>query len=407
MESTMSITESLMSMITPSVVSSASQYFGESASSTERGLTAAMASTLAGTSRLAASDGGMGLSSLMKEHAVSDGVLGNLGGAFTRSGNGSSLLSSGQQVAGQLFGSRTGEIASSLESFAGVKGATASGMLALAGPMVLGFLSRHQRSQSLSSAALASQLTSERSSLTRYLPPGIATLMGTAAPLGAGEPIGATTASTSTRAAPHMLGVTSGVATTHYGGPHNRWILPLAVLAGLIALGAWFTMRTTPRVARVAVPTVTHFASVRLPNGSSIAVPPSSLNYNLATFLDKGSPSDLPRTFVFDHLNFMPGSTELTADSTPTVTQLASILRAYPNATIALVGYTDSTGDPESNRKLSLDRANTVRDQLVSAGVDPAHISTEGYGQDRPVASNDTEQGRARNRRTELRLASK
>jgi OmpA-OmpF porin, OOP family len=391
----MSIAESLMSVITPSVVANASKYFGESSGATERGLSAATATALAGATRLAASDGGASLSALMRDHAVSDSMLGNIAGLFARTGNGSTLMNSGQAVLGDLLGSRTAETASALESFAGIKSSTATGMLSMAGPIVLGFLSRHQRSQALTNTGLASQLTTERDALVGHLPPGVANLVGIAAPLGT------TTATGSARAAPHMMGFASGVATTaRYGAQGNRWLIPLAILAGLIALAAWFSTRN----ARAPLPTVSDFASVRLPNGGSLALEPNSLNYNLATFLSKGSSAELPRTFIFDRLNFLSGTTQLTDDSAPTVTALASILKAYPNAAITLVGHTDNTGDAETNRKLSLDRANAVRDQLVSAGVDSARISTDGYGQDRPVASNDTEEGRAKNRRTELTI---
>ena len=67
-----------------------------------------------------------------------------------------------------------------------------------------------------------------------------------------------------------------------------------------------------------------------------------------------------------------------------------------------LSGYTDSIGRPEANKKLSIDRANAVRDQLVSAGVAASRIETQGLGEENPIASNDTDEGRAKNRRLEL-----
>jgi len=101
-------------------------------------------------------------------------------------------------------------------------------------------------------------------------------------------------------------------------------------------------------------------------------------------------------------LNFVSGSTGLTPESISTVTALAAILKAYPNAAVELAGYTDNTGDPQANNKLSLDRANSVRDQLLAAGIDTTRLTAVGYGRDRPVTSNDTDEGRARNRRLEL-----
>ena len=67
-------------------------------------------------------------------------------------------------------------------------------------------------------------------------------------------------------------------------------------------------------------------------------------------------------------------------------------------------GHTDNTGSDETNRTLSLARANSVRDYLVTQGVEAERISVVGLGPDQPVASNDTSQGRARNRRVEIIL---
>jgi OOP family OmpA-OmpF porin len=68
-------------------------------------------------------------------------------------------------------------------------------------------------------------------------------------------------------------------------------------------------------------------------------------------------------------------------------------------------GHTDAVGSDEYNQALSLRRANAVRDYLVAGGIDAARIQVEGYGESRPVASNDTDDGRAQNRRTELRVS--
>ena len=115
----------------------------------------------------------------------------------------------------------------------------------------------------------------------------------------------------------------------------------------------------------------------------------------------------VPHTFIFDHLNFQTASTQLTADSEATVTGLSQILKAYPNVHVQLSGHTDNTGAADANQRLSLARADTVRDMLVSSGIAPDRIATNGYGQDRPIAPNNTDEGRARNRRTELTVTQK
>ncbi len=146
---------------------------------------------------------------------------------------------------------------------------------------------------------------------------------------------------------------------------------------------------------------------IPLPSGVDLNLTPGSINYNLAHFLGDTSAQDVPKTFVFDHLNFETASTQLTPDSTQTVTDMSSILKAYPNAQVQLVGHTDNTGTPDGNQKLSVDRANAVKQLLVGQGIATDRISTAGFGQDRPLASNDTEDGRAQNRRTELTVTRK
>jgi len=74
---------------------------------------------------------------------------------------------------------------------------------------------------------------------------------------------------------------------------------------------------------------------------------------------------------------------------------------------VQLVGHTDNTGSAEANQKLSLDRADAVKQMLVNGEVAGDRISTAGYGQDRPIGSNDTEEGRAKNRRIELVVTQK
>jgi outer membrane protein OmpA-like peptidoglycan-associated protein len=84
------------------------------------------------------------------------------------------------------------------------------------------------------------------------------------------------------------------------------------------------------------------------------------------------------------------------------VESLVAILKAYPVVAVRLEGHTDNTGDPAANKKLSLDRAIVVKEIMIKSGIAEGRIATDGYGQEKPIASNDTEAGRAQNRRTEL-----
>jgi OOP family OmpA-OmpF porin len=77
-------------------------------------------------------------------------------------------------------------------------------------------------------------------------------------------------------------------------------------------------------------------------------------------------------------------------------------LNANPTIRVLIEGHTDSIGSHAYNQKLSERRADAVRDYMVSHGIDPSRITTKGWGETKPVASNRTEEGRAQNRRVEL-----
>jgi len=138
-----------------------------------------------------------------------------------------------------------------------------------------------------------------------------------------------------------------------------------------------------------------------------LSVEEGFFTYNLANFMLKSSDTELPKTFVFDHLNFDSATTNLTPESKPTVTDVISIMKCYPNMNVKLEGHTDSTGDAAANKKLSMDRAEAVKALLVAGGIDAGRIDTAGWGQEKPIASNDNEEGRAKNRRTELTVVKK
>jgi len=91
----------------------------------------------------------------------------------------------------------------------------------------------------------------------------------------------------------------------------------------------------------------------------------------------------------------------------PEIQRVADVLRQYPETNIQIAGHTDSQGSEVYNQQLSERRAQAVRDALVGMGVDPGRITVIGYGESRPIASNDTASGRQHNRRVEVRIIPK
>ncbi|MCB0769909.1 MAG: protein translocase subunit SecD [Flavobacteriales bacterium] len=143
-----------------------------------------------------------------------------------------------------------------------------------------------------------------------------------------------------------------------------------------------------------------------LTSGVEVKGAGNGVESGLIGFLEDGKPADKTTWFNFDRVNFESGSAELDPASDGQLNNLVEILKAYPDITLKIGGYTDNTGDEATNTKLSQERADAVKAALVTRGVAAERLDAEGYGPQHPVASNDTEEGRAQNRRMALRVAS-
>jgi outer membrane protein OmpA-like peptidoglycan-associated protein len=200
-----------------------------------------------------------------------------------------------------------------------------------------------------------------------------------------------------------------------------RWAFPL-LLVGILLGGLWYAMRGPAREAErravapappladeaagVGAGSAERLAALELPGGSAVRVEENGPLYRLAVFLREPA-GTTPSAFTLQRVGFEASSARLAPDANRTLDDLAAILKAYPSARVRLEAYTDNAGDAAANETLARERAEAVKTALASRGVDAARIETAGYGPERPMASNDTEAGRARNRRLDLVVVSR
>ena len=106
--------------------------------------------------------------------------------------------------------------------------------------------------------------------------------------------------------------------------------------------------------------------------------------------------------FIALYINFDTGKWDLKADGQATVAEIVKMLKSAPALKIAIEGHTDNVGQAAPNKTLSEKRAQSVMAAIVAGGIDAKRLSAAGFGQEKPIADNRGEEGRAKNRRVEL-----
>jgi OOP family OmpA-OmpF porin len=391
-----SIVESVMSFLGPQVAGPLASRLGESTDSVQRGLQSSSAAMLSGLAAKADEPGFLSqIFGLITNPANSAGALSSftssLGSATT--GTASSLTDLGSRFLSSIFGSRESAVADAIGQTSGLPSSKAMSLLTMAAPLVLGALGSHVRENGLSASGLANSLKTEASGLQRFLPAGLLSSL-TAAPA-------------------YVANQTAKAA-----GAANRWLWPVILLAILLLGVLWFfnrakapvteTVQNAANTAGSAMSALGDFFKTKLPNGVELNIPQFGIENKLLTFIqDTSKPVDDNTWFNFDRLLFDTGKATLQPSSQEQLDNIANILKAYPNVHVKIGGYTDNTGDPSANMTLSAERAKNVMDALVSAGIDPSRLTSEGYGDQFPVGDNSTEEGRAKNRRIALRVTEK
>jgi outer membrane protein OmpA-like peptidoglycan-associated protein len=407
--------------LSPDVIKKIGAHVGEAPDATQRGLNTAVPAVMGGFVRQATSDstGGTITRTLA---AVQRGEPGET------MEDPSSMIGKGQGLLGSLFGDRLPSAVGHVAQSSGLSHQSAGKLLALAAPIVGAVVAREAGARKLSPGGVAGMLTEHKGAVAGALGAG-----GLASIFGGAEP-------TEMRAAVqpshvgHRLEAMRYRAGTPEGRPAGRRIgMPFLLLGLLVFLAVLMlfgrhkapigtnapnlTQKGAPYAEAPRAPTAEVPAPPAAPAIPSVEGPgqpappaigggPSTATSALdAFFADPNEPT--PKSIPLEGVTFDHDSTQLSGASASSIAGVAAELKAHPTAQVRIDGYTDDTGDPGHNMTLSADRANAVRDALIRQGVDASRITIAGKGSDNPVGPNDTEEGRAANRRIELVVTSR
>ncbi|HPF25547.1 MAG TPA: OmpA family protein [Steroidobacteraceae bacterium] len=333
-------------------------------------------------------------------------LLNNLAGALGGGAQTDAVLNTGKSLMGTMLGSRGDAVADLLSSFGGVRRSSASSLLGMAIPIILGVLGKQSRSNGLNAAGLLGMLSAVKSQLPSIAPPGLGAALGMA---DLGGP--------ATAAAPVPPPVTTAAPTpvpeTAAADPERRPSLLPWLIVPVAAILLFFGLRSCQKAETVAVDTPSYADPVATPE-PVVTAPTVELQgavdsaaAQLLAYLQNADDTSVPRTFVLDNLNFDSGTARLDTASARTLDDVGNVLGAFPAAQVELQGHTDSSGDADQNRTLSQERAAAVRSALIERGIAAERLTARGFGADNPRSSNDTPEGRAENRRTEIVVTAK
>jgi OmpA-OmpF porin, OOP family len=392
------LVDQIRSYLTPDIMQRVSAYVGEPEGVTQKAMTGIVPTLVAALANQASSPGGpQQLAQILDTGKYDGSALSNLGSMLAGGVTTQNAVGAGKSILESLFGTRLGGVTDLIAQYAGARTGSASTLLALAVPLVLHVLGKQRAVTGSSPSALAALLGEQKSFLGGLLPAGLTSLLGWS---GFGPDV--TSGARTVRDYPREPAWEPAPPPSRRAATPWSWLVPLVILGALaLAALAWWSSWQTPPTPPAARAPAGRATDVQLPGGGRVSLPEGSFNYSLYQWLASGD-TTVPKRFVFDNLNFETGTTKLTPDSVPTIDSLTAILKAYSTAGFRLEGHTDNTGDPAANKKLSQDRADAIKALLVQGGIADSRINTAGFGAEKPVASNDTEDGRLKNRRTEL-----
>jgi OmpA-OmpF porin, OOP family len=338
--------------------------------------------------------------------SIFDTVGNLLGGGSATQG----FLDSGESIVNGLFGNKTSGIVDWIAAFTGIKTGSASGLMNMVAPLVMGAIGKQVVGENLGLSGLTSLLDSQSGIIQKALPAGLSSVLGLSNLAKGGPSVFSTK-----KAIPPPEGAFQAMSEKSFMDKILPWgIMLVAGFIGLMFLRTCKSVTPEPPTVTTVPETKPLETPMNLADTVTIIkLPEGDIQVEKGSFLDKlnteatDNSLDSTKALTFDNVNFATGSAILMEGSKAQLTDLVKIMKAYPKVAIKIEGHTDNVGNPVSNKKLSLSRAESVKTFLQTNGVDAARLAVSGLGSDKAVAGNTTEKGRAANRRIEAYVVKK
>lgn len=380
----MNLLETIKSYLTPELIGQAAQLLGENENGVAKALGGMAPTILAGVLNKSGDAQGMAQVFDMLGDERNAGFLDQLGsliGGGNLAHNDPKDLSG--QLMGALFGSKVQTILNTISAFAGIKSNSTSSLLGLAGPLVMGILQKKISGEGLNISGLLNLLNGEKSSILGALPSGLVDVIGLKG------------------------GVT--IPSTEEPATGYRWVWPLFLLIAL-GMGIIYYMKTCttrpaeiPSAATIQVDTVP-----AAPAATELTFPAGTEEADMLAFIrDANAQLDKNKWFNFPEIMFDVNKATLKPESELKLNAVLSMLKEFPALQLKIGGYTDSDGNDKANLKLSDERAKACLQWLVEKGVAAERLTAEGYGEQHPVAPNDSPENKAKNRRISFSVRAK
>jgi outer membrane protein OmpA-like peptidoglycan-associated protein len=328
----------LSGLLTPDLIGKAASMLGDSEPAVSKGMSAVFPVLLGSLANRATEPAfASTLFNLVRDPANDGSLLGNVAGLLSPGAASSPMMALGGKLLSTLFGNNLGSLGGSLAGYSGVKPSSASSMLSFAAPLVLSMLGKAVKSGNLNVGSLVSLLTGQKSAYAAALP----------GPLSRLETFFAAPTAASYAAPPPPPAPKSSIW---------RWLLPLLIVLGLL----WMLSRCMGSKDET-----TTMAPAPTP-----AVEPAPAPEPLPAPVAEPAPAALPLAKFY----FEVDQAELPVAREGSLESVIEYLKANPTAVATVSGYHDPTGDAAYNEELAKNRATTVRDAMMAAGVPEAQI---------------------------------